>query len=226
MAYEKIVYVPRNWKVSYVDTAGNKHNDVELRVNSGYRITTNDAVHYVTIGGIRTEENKNYIVAKVIMVPGTMNVMKKAEDVKIDVDTVIDIAEVSSTYHKLFRSNREKASESENVFTFAFDTEKYSTKYRISINAGEFVSLAVKDIKDPNKKSRSFYGHIIDVDNNAGIIKFSRYITNKGVRDVFIQNIPLTSLLGVYRYELVLLDINTTEDKTESETTTEPAVEE
>ena len=205
MSNEKMVYVPRNWKVSYVDEFGNEHNDVEIRINSEYAIVSNGEMHYLTVAGIRVEagengEEKKFIIAKVLLYPGTMNVIKKAEDVRIDLDTVTSISTVSSNYRRVTYSNRNKDNNGENVYTFAFDTEKYSSKYKISINAGEFVSLAVKDINDPNKKSRSFYGHIISVDSDT--IKFSRYVSNKGVRDVYTQNIPLASLLGVYRYAL------------------------
>ena len=68
------------------------------------------------------------------------------------------------------------------------------------------VSLAVKDINDPNKKSRSFYGHIIDVDSESDTIIFSRYVSNRGVRDIYTHKLPLSALLGVYRYELEFSD--------------------
>ena len=84
------------------------------------------------------------------------------------------------------------------------------------------VALAVKDINDSNKKSRSFYGHVIDV--NDEIIKFSRYISNHGVRDVYTMEIPINTLLGVYRYELELSECTLVTETVTDSSAEEPAV--
>jgi len=140
----------------------------------------------------------------VLLNAGTKYVIKDAEKLLIDLDTVTDIIPIISKYVKSTNSNRNKDIDEEKSFTFAFDTEKYSSKYRITVNAGEFVSLAVKDINEPNKKSRSYYGHITDVDSDNGKIAFTRYISNHGVRDIRKISLPISALLGVYRYELAI----------------------
>ena len=60
--------------------------------------------------------------------------------------------------------------------------------------------MAVKDVNDPNKKSRALYGHVVDVVGDT--VKFCRYISNHGVRNIYDNEISINSLLGVYRYEL------------------------
>lgn len=225
---EKLVYVPRNWKVSYVDEIGNEHENVALRANAEYRIVENGIPYYATIGGIRTEDDKTYIMAKVLMYPGFMNVMEKVENRRFDINDVTEITRIKTTYVKTTRSNRDKST-SNNIFTFAFDSEKYPSQYRISVNAGEFVALAVKDPYDSNRKTRSVYGHIIDVDANSGEIKMSRYAATHGIRNVYEYTVKLDALLGIYRYELDIADYvekvsdetNTVTTNTEVETTEE-----
>ncbi len=202
MSTEKLVYVPRNWKVNYVDETGNDQS-IALRANEEYHIVENGIPYTTTVAGIREEEGKHYILAKVMMYPGFMNVMEKVEDRRFDIDQVTEIYPTISKYVKTTRSNRDKRVKDDvNIFTFAFDSEKYPSQYRISIYAGEFVCLALKDSSDPNKKSRSIYGHIVDVDAENQQIKFSRYVTNRGVRDVYDYTVDLNTLLGIYRYEL------------------------
>lgn len=209
MSNEKLVYVPRNWKVSFVDSTGNEQNDFVLRANAEYRIVCDGIPYNATIAGIRVEEGKTFIVAKVLMYDGYLNVMEKRADHRFDVDLVTEITPICTKYIKTSRSNREKkvTNGAPNTFTFAFDTEKYASQYRISIYAGEFVALALKDPTDSNKKSRSIFGHIIDVNAENDEIKFARYISNKGVRDVNEITIALSSLLGIYRYELKIADL-------------------
>jgi hypothetical protein len=202
---EKLVYVPRNWKVSYVDEVGNEHENVALRANAEYRIVENGIPYNTTVAGIRTEEDKTYILAKVMMANGFMNVMERVEDRRFDVNDVTEITPIVTKYVKSVRSIRNKSSDDE-IFTFAFDSDKYNSQYRISVYAGEFVALALKDPSDSNKKSRSIYGHIVSVDDVSGEIKFSRYVSNRGVRDVYPYTVSLDSLLGIYRYELEISD--------------------
>ena len=201
---EKLVYVPRNWKVTYVDLLGNEHENVELCVNAEYRIIEDGVPYNISVAGIRTENDKTFIVAKIIMQAGFMNVMDKS-DRRFDLSKVTEITRISTKYVKTVRSMRDR-NKTDNVFTFAFDSEKYPSKYRISVYAGEFVALALKDPNDSNKKSRSIYGHVVDVDATNNEIKFMRYVSNRGVRDAYIYTVALPSLLGIYRYELEIND--------------------
>ena len=204
---EKLVYVPRNWKVSYVDAIGNEHKNVALRANAEYRIVEDGIPYITTVAGICTEDDKTFIIAKVLLYPGFMNAMEKTNNRRFDVNKVTEITRVSTKYLKTVRSMRNNDKKiDEEIFTFAFDSEKYSSQYRISVYAGEFVALALKDPADPNKKSRSVYGHIVGVDTDKDELKFARYICNRGVRDVYEYTISLASLLGIYRYELEIAD--------------------
>ena len=103
------------------------------------------------------------------------------------------------------------------AFTFAFDSEKYSSQYRITVYAQEFIALALKSESDFNKKSRTIYGEIKDVIPENNEILIYRYVSNKGVRDVYPMSIDLSSLLGVYRYDLEIEYKDTSEDEEETE---------
>lgn len=220
----KMVYVPRNWKVSYVDAIGNEHADVALCANAEYRIVENGVPYNVTVSGIRVEEGKTYILAKVLMQSGFMNVMKQDKTRRFDVNEVTEITRITTKYVKASRYVR--GNEGNNVFTFAFDSEKFASQYRISVHAGEFVALALKDSTDPNRKSRSIYGHIVDVDTKKNEIVFSRYVAKRGVRDVYETTVSLNSLLGIYRYELEINDYEEvgTADPMENNSATEAVV--
>ena len=203
MSTEKLVYVPRNWKVKYVDETGYEES-IALKANAEYRIVENGIPYNITIAGLRTEDDKVYILAKVMMYPGFMNVMEKVTDRRFCVDDITEITPTTSTYVKTTRSNRDKiVKEDANIFTFAFDSEKYPSQYRISVYAGEFVCLALRN-DNPNapKRVRSIYGHIIDVDSESGKIKVSRYVTSRGIRDVYDYTVDISSLMGIYRYAL------------------------
>ena len=198
---KKVVYVPKSWKVSYVDISGNEHKDVALRVNKEYQFTKADGTTtVVTIVGINRENDKSKILVKVKLNAGTMHVMTKMENITIDLDDIVDITPVVTEYVK---TKERRTLQDIPMFTFAFDTI-YPTQYRIGIYAGEFVALAINRNIPANdgKNKYSIYGHIMNVDTNAGIIKFMRYSTNKGVRDVYPMDIAIDDLLGVYRYEL------------------------
>ena len=197
---KKVVYVPRNWKVSYTDRGGIEHTD-NLWANREYQIVVNGTTHNVTVAGIRSENGRAYIVPKVELFNGFMNTMVKLVDTKYWIDEITEIHLVTSKYVKTKRSIRNEKIDAP-IFTFAFDTEKYASQYRISVAAGEFVELAMKDPTDPNKKSRSIYGHIVDVDSDAGKLKFARYVSKRGVRDIYDYTIELDTLLGIYRYNL------------------------
>ena len=218
---KKVVYVPKTWKVSYVDLLGNEHKDVTLSVNKEYKITkSNGDVSVVTISGIKREEGKTTIVVKIALVSGTMHTMTKFEHIGIDLDQVVDITPVHTEY---VRTKEKREHNNIPMFTFAFDTN-YPTQYRISIYAGEFVALAINRSVPTNvtKTKHSIYGHIENVDTDAGIIKFMRYSTNKGVRDVYPMDIAIDELLGVYRYEL---KINCVDIEPKVEETTEEVAE-
>ena len=198
---KKTVYVPRSWEVSYTDANGVEQKNVVLRANCEYKINENGTERTVTIAGVRSEEGNAYLAVKVELEAGFMNVMKKIKDQRIWVKDIHDITPVRSTYVQTTRSLKNFKIDGQ-AFTFAFDTKNYNSKYRITIAKGEFVALAIKDPADPNKKSRSIYGHINDVDTEAGVIEFTRYVANKGVRDVYTQIVQLSDLLGIYRYVL------------------------
>lgn len=200
---KKVVYVPRNWKVSYVDAIGNEHENVELRANAEYKIVEDGNEYIATLAGVRTEEDKTFIFAKVILHAGYLNVMEKAENHAFDLNKVTEITRISTTYLKANRSIRDQGELADNeMFTFVFDSDRYPNQYRITIRTGEFVALAIKNAINPNTKSTSVYGHIVDVDTNAGIVKIAEYVCNRGVRDVVEKTIDLATLLGIYRYEL------------------------
>ena len=155
------------------------------------------------------------------MYSGVMNVMEKVVDRRFDLNDVTEISRITTKYVKTTRSNRDKKEHDANIFTFAFDSDKYPSQYRISVYAGEFVALAIKDPADPNKKKRSIYGHIVDVDTENNSIKFARYVAKNGIRDVYENyNVSLNGLLGIYRYELEISDY-VEETPVESEATTE-----
>lgn len=219
---KKVVYVPRNWKVSYVDAVGNEHENVELRANAEYRIVEDGITYIATLAGVRTEDDKTFILAKVILNPGYMSVMEKVENRLFDLNKVTEITRISTIYSKTTRSIRDHKNVNEDeTFTFVFDSEKYTSQYRITIVAGEFVALALKDPADPNKKCRSIYGHVIDVDSRNNEIKFAEYVCNRGVRDVAEKTIDLTTLLGIYRYELQIGEYSEKKKITNEEATTE-----
>ena len=200
---KKVVYVPRNWKVSYVDAVGNEHENVELRANAEYRIVEDGVTYIATLAGVRTEDDKTFILAKVMLHPGFMKVMEKVENRRFDLNQVTEITRISTTYFKAARSIRDHGNVSDDeLFTFVFDSDKYPSQYRITICAGEFVALALKDPTDPNKKCNSVYGHIVDVDTHNNEVKIAEYVCNRGVRDVVEKTFALTTLLGIYRYEL------------------------
>lgn len=202
---KKTVYVPRNWNVSYTDATSNEQKNVVLRTNGEYRIVENGVEHFVTVAGIRTENDKAYILVKVKMVNGFMNVMDKPEDYRIYLENVTEIVPVKAEY---VQDRRPRNMDTDmQSFTFVFDTQKYSSKYHITVTEGEFVALALKDLVDPSKKSYSIYGHITNVDSDAGEIEFMRYgVANKGVRNVYPYTVKLDALLGVYRYALKISD--------------------
>lgn len=222
MPNKKTVYVPRNWKIDFVDGNGNEHKGYTLRANEEYRIVVGGIPYNASISGIRTEDGKTYIVTKVLMYAGSMTVMEKVSE-RFDVADISDITPISTKYVKTTRSNRDKHADAD-MFSFAFDTEKYTSQYRISIYAGEFVSLALKDPYDPNRRTRSIFGHIIDVDDEKNEVVFCRYVTNSGVRDIIETRINLNTLLGVYRYDLEISDKEqtaSTSEETETASTAE-----
>ena len=199
MPTEKLIYVPKNWSVSYVDETGNEHNNVALRADAEYRIVANGVEKIVTIAGITLVEDKTLIDAKIVLTDGYMNVIGATAE-RIDLDTITSIERVRSRYVRANRSNKDiSVDENSKIFTFAFDNEKYPSKYRISIHANEFVALAVRDTRV--NSTRTYYGHIVDVDGNT--IIFCRYISNNGVREIRPEfKVNVGDLLGIYRYEL------------------------
>ena len=217
MSNEKLVYVPRSWMVSFNDANGVLHENVMLKANREYAIVTDGKKIVITVVGIRSNEetSKEYILSKIVLHDGYMRVMEKQE-VAIDLDTVTEITEVKSKYVKAARSIKTMGKDTQ-AFTFAFDSEKYSSQYRITVYAQEFVALALKSESDFNKKSGTIYGEIKDVIPENNEILIYRYVSNKGVRDVYPMSIDLSSLLGVYRYDLEIEYKDTSEDEEETE---------
>ncbi len=207
----KLIYVPKTWKLN--------NTDFDLKANEEYKIIMNDdSVRYITIDTITKPEGEGseIITPKVILIEGSMFVMRKAtsEDCIFAKD-IKEIIPVSTKYNRSSRSVKDKIEETQ-PFTFAFDSTKFQSQYKITIFTGEFVALSTINKKATDSRNRILYGEIEDVKYNEEInedeIIFNRYISNKGVRSIYTMNLPISSLLGIFRYDLQII-----EDKKEIE---------
>lgn len=195
---EKVVYVPRSWNITI-----SNGDSYSLRANEEYRIVMADgSCHDMTIGNIVNKDGKTFIIPKVLMYRGAMNVMKKVSTIEIDAHDIENISAITTSYNRANRSSHDIDGKNSNSFTFAFDTDKYSSQYRITIYQGEFVCLALKNNYESMRSTRSIYGHIVDAGIDNGEMIFMRYVSKSGVRDVYPISVKMDTLLGIYRYEL------------------------
>ena len=200
-----VIIVPKTFKINLIDKVGNEKS-VTLSPKEEYKFTMSDGtVRYATIKTVKDKDGKTEIQLAYELNPGYWDVINKCEDI-LSSDDISDVERIYSSYDFVKRRFRDMQSDNE-VFTFAFDTQKYEKNYRISVYAGEFIGLAVND---PFKEgsTKTMYGTIVDVDPNNNTIIFARYLSNRGIRDMRPEyKVAIDSLLGIYRYELSMLGI-------------------
>lgn len=196
-----VIIVPKTFKINLIDKVGNEKS-ITLSPKEEYKFTMADgSVRYATIKTVKnTEDGKANIQLAYELTPGYWDVICKSVET-LSSEDIVDVERIYSSYDFVKRRFRDMQSDSE-VFTFAFDTQKYEKNYRISVYAGEFIGLAVND---PFKEgsTKTMYGTIVDVDPNNNTIIFARYLSNRGIRDMRPEyKVAIDSLLGIYRYEL------------------------
>ena len=195
-----VIIVPKTFKINLIDKVGNEKS-ITLSPKEEYKFTMSDGtVRYATIKTVKDKDGKTEIQLAYELNPGYWDVINKCEDI-LSSDDISDVERIYSSYDFVKRRFRDMQSDNE-VFTFAFDTQKYEKNYRISVYAGEFIGLAVND---PFKEgsTKTMYGTIVDVDPNNNTIIFARYLSNRGIRDMRPEyKVAIDSLLGIYRYEL------------------------
>ena len=203
-----VIIVPKTFKINLIDKVGNEKS-VTLSPKEEYKFTMADgSVRYATIKTVKDKDGKSEIQLAYELNPGYWNVITKCEDI-LSSDDISEVERIYSSYDFVKRRFRDMTSDSE-VFTFAFDTQKYEKNYRISVYGGEFIGLAVND---PFKEgsTKTMYGTIVDVDPNNNTIIFARYLSNRGIRDMRPEyKVAIDSLLGIYRYELSISDTKPT----------------
>lgn len=203
-----VIIVPKTFKINLIDKVGNEKS-ITLSPKEEYKFTMSDGtVRYATIKTVKDKDGKTEIQLAYELNPGYWDVINKCEDI-LSSDDISDVERIYSSYDFVKRRFRDMQSDNE-VFTFAFDTQKYEKNYRISVYAGEFIGLAVND---PFKEgsTKTMYGTIVDVDPNNNTIIFARYLSNRGIRDMRPEyKVAIDSLLGIYRYELSISDTKPT----------------
>ena len=205
-----VIIVPKTFKINLIDKVGNEKS-VTLSPKEEYKFTMTDgSVRYATIKTVKdTKDGKTEIQLAYELNPGYWDVITKCEDI-LSSDDIADVERIYSSYDFVKRRFRDIQANNNEVFTFAFDTQKYEKNYRISVYAGEFIGLAVND---PFKEgsTKTMYGTIVDVDPNNNTIIFARYLSNRGIRDMRPEyKVAIDSLLGIYRYELSISDTKPT----------------
>lgn len=223
-----VIIVPKTFKINLIDKVGNE-KPITLSPKEEYKFTLTDgSIRYATIKTVKdTKDGKTDIQLAYELNPGYWDVITKCEDV-LSSDDISEVERIYSSYDFVKRRFRDMQSDGE-VFTFAFDTQKYEKNYRISVYAGEFIGLAVND---PFKEgsTKTMYGSIVDVDPNSNTIIFARYLSNRGIRDMRPEyKVAIDSLLGIYRYELSISDTKPTRKnwkKSDAATSTEETAEE
>lgn len=205
-----VIIVPKTFKINLIDKVGNEKS-VTLSPKEEYKFTMTDgSVRYATIKTVKdTKDGKTEIQLAYELNPGYWDVINKCEDI-LSSDDIADVERIYSSYDFVKRRFRDIQANNNEVFTFAFDTQKYEKNYRISVYAGEFIGLAVND---PFKEgsTKTMYGTIVDVDPNNNTIIFARYLSNRGIRDMRPEyKVAIDSLLGIYRYELSISDTKPT----------------
>ena len=199
---KQVFFVPKQYGITYKNQEG---EDVKFtfQTNRVYQVDTKDGQsHIITVANIeseRTPDGKRRIRAQVEFTPGYMNVMK-ASNLVLDIDDIVNIEIVDVLYERSKRVFKDpKSAPDTESFTFAFDTNKKPSQYRITVYAGEFLSFAAKY----NGDNRTYYGHITSVDETT--ITILRYMSVNGVRSVRKKvHIKLEDLLGIYRYSLMV----------------------
>lgn len=210
---EKKVFVKKDFQVNYVDDHGNEMT-ATVNFNTDYLINGIAC----TLKAINEVDGKTILKPAIIMTSGDMFTMRPAtEEDNIPLDEVTSIVEAGSSYEKnTTRVNRDELEKHE-YFTFHFDTDKYVSKYKISIRKGEFVALAVQNSNtDSPRKTISLYGEIEDVDND--VIIFKRYISSRGgIRSIHKINVDVDKLVGIYRFTLDVFPLIQIKDEEASE---------
>ena len=203
-----VIVVPKTFKINLIDKVGNEKS-ITLSPKEEYKFTMTDgSIRYATIKTVKDKDGKSEIQLAYELNPGYWDVINKCEDI-LSSDDISDVERIYSSYDFVKRRFRDMQSDNE-VFTFAFDTQKYEKNYRISVYTGEFIGLAVND---PFKEgsTKTMYGAIVDVDPNSNTIIFARYLSNRGIRDMRPEyKVDIDSLLGIYRYELSISDTKPT----------------
>ena len=205
-----VIIVPKTFKINLIDKVGNEKS-VTLSPKEEYKFTMTDgSVRYATIKTVKdTTDGKTDIQLAYELNPGYWDVINKCEDI-LSSDDIADVERIYSSYDFVKRRFRDIQANNNEVFTFAFDTQKYEKNYRISVYTGEFIGLAVND---PFKEgsTKTMYGTIVDVDPNNNTIIFARYLSNRDIRDMRPEyKVAIDSLLGIYRYELSISDTKPT----------------
>ena len=184
---KKMIYVPKKFKVTIGD------NSRTLFSNKEYNIVMKDGSRY---NGTIKDANETTLGLGIEFTEGYMLAMKEA-DREIMLEDVTEIFPIRTKYVKAKRSIKEMPKGAE-TFTFSFDIPGYSTPYKITILAEEFVALSV--VGKNNGETVSLYGHIMDFTDQT--IKFRRYISNKGERKIVDTDVAVANVLGVYRQTL------------------------
>lgn len=198
------VHISRFWIVRFKDNAGNEHK-VRINTSSEFCLKLkNGDTMYCTFSGLKTEkkpDGKTFLSIGVLMTPGYMEAIKSGENTpEIDTADIEELYQVDSKYIRSRRSAKSiEVDKNSTRFSFAFDTKKFSTQYKITVFRGEFVSLVYH--QDEEDHSRTLYGEITDVDGDD--IIFTQYRASAGVRSINKNvRIPSQQAIGIYRYEL------------------------
>ena len=188
--------------MKYKDEAG-KDQKIRISTSNEYYLKLKSGTEmYATFSALKTEKTpngKSTLIPAVIMTPGYMNVMREGQT-EIDTNDIVEIYQVDSKYIRSKRSVKSiEVDKNSSRFSFAFDTKKFETQYKITIYCGEFVSLVYHP--EDEDKSRTIYGEITDVDGDE--IVFTQYRAKGGIRSI-VSNIrvPSEQTIGIYRYEL------------------------
>ena len=205
MKSNKVIYIPRGYEAKYKNPDGTE-TSINLRPNREYLITLNNGEKfYTTIASVSKDkalDGKQKITLGINLEPGFMNVMEN-DGVEVYMEDVCSIEPMHAKLIKDFRNYKKGGTPRPKgeFFTFAFNTAKFDTPYKITVYAGEFVSMVVAN-PDSEKGRDVIYGTINNIDDNDNIIA-TRYVNTKGIRTVEENYVfPSKSLLGIYRYRL------------------------
>ena len=214
----KMIYVPKKFNATI------NGEPITILSNKEYGITMKNGEKYNgTIKDVTNGEDAK-VVLGIEFKEGYMFVMAEVNK-ELPLSEITSIELIRTKYSKGIRSIKEMNSclvdiPSTESFTFSFDIDKYPTPYKITVKEGEFIVLSVLG-KDRNEegheRSVSLYGHILDFNNS--VIKFRRYISNKGTRKIVDTDVDVAKVVGVYRQELSIgkpeVDLPESTEKTE-----------